>query len=221
MPTPLACRNSMISRMTFWSAQPATTRLAYPRSPPAAAPAPARSGRTRLAERRHQGLDVNLADAADHAQAQIILDPLQRHRLGGEDAGRLELQPVLVVVDPTTGGADELAGVDDSGVADHHDKVTLPAVCFRSAGSSARHWRGRRTLPLTANHTQPPTPLALAAITVFLMATYEQAGSWLASSWPITGIKFVSTVQTLSRPLRLWPAAPCRRRSWSSGFNNA
>lgn len=39
---------------------------------------------------------------------------------------RLELQPVLTVVDPTAGGDDELTSIDDGRVPDHHP-VTLSA----------------------------------------------------------------------------------------------
>ena len=81
----------------------------------------------RFAEGAHQLLGVDRADAADHAGAEVLLDALQRGRRGRLQERRPELQAVGAVVDPASGGADELAGRDQGGVADHGDEVALAA----------------------------------------------------------------------------------------------
>src|SRR5215470_4145980 len=80
VPTPLLCRNSMISRMIPCSAQPAIIRSAR------LGPMPITSRRRPgsclddveygLAEGTHELLRVDRPDAADHAGAQIFLDAL-------------------------------------------------------------------------------------------------------------------------------------------------
>src|SRR5271167_3815416 len=84
VPTPLLCRNSMISRITFCSAQPATMRSAR------FGPIPVTSRRRPgfllddvehgIAEGAHQLLCVDRPDAADHPGAQILRDPFGRRR---------------------------------------------------------------------------------------------------------------------------------------------
>src|ERR1700758_5615440 len=82
VPTPLLCRNSMISRITFCSAQPAMIRSAR------FGPIPVTSRRApRLllddlehgfAEGAGEGVRVDRPETADHPGAEIFLDPLDR-----------------------------------------------------------------------------------------------------------------------------------------------
>ena len=76
-----------------------------------------------LAEAADQLLRVDRADAADHAGAEIALDPLGRGRRRGLQEPRLELLAVGAVVAPFAGGGDPLAG----GVTDDGDEVAMPA----------------------------------------------------------------------------------------------
>ena len=121
----------MISRITFCSAQPATMRCGPLRADPGHLAQPLRrlldEVEHRLAERAHQLLGVDRADAADHAGAEVLLDALQRRRRGRLQERRLELQAVGAVVDPGAAHLHPLAGGDAGGMADDGDQVPLAA----------------------------------------------------------------------------------------------
>ena len=114
--TPLECRNTMMSRMTFCSAQASLIRL-----PALGADAVhlLQSGgflfddvEDLLAELVHELLGVDRADALDHAAAQILLDALLGGRRGaGEHLGP-ELEAELPVLDPPALGGHPFAGAD-------------------------------------------------------------------------------------------------------------
>ena len=78
-----------------------------------------------LAERPHQLAGIDRADAPDHARAEILLDALDRGRLGGANEARLELLAMGAVVDPLPGGGDPFPGRHHGGVADHSDQVAM------------------------------------------------------------------------------------------------
>ena len=121
----------MISRITFWSAQPRRIRSArfgpYPVHLPQALGALLDRVEHVLAERLDQLLGVDRPDALDHAGAQVPLDALECGRRGGAQEGGLELVPVGPVVDPCAGGVDELAGADRGGSTEHGDQIALAA----------------------------------------------------------------------------------------------
>ena len=79
-----------------------------------------------LAERPHQLAGIDRADAPDHAGAEILLDALDRGRLGGAHEARLELLTVGAVVDPLARGGDPLPRSHHGGMADHGHQVTMP-----------------------------------------------------------------------------------------------
>ncbi len=85
-----------------------------------------------LTEAFHQTLRVGRADAADHAGAEIALDPIERRRRSRLEKGRSELQAVGPVVRPGAGGLNPLAGRDHGGVADHGDESHCPRAFSRS-----------------------------------------------------------------------------------------
>src|SRR6267142_1243571 len=131
VPTPLLCRNSMISRITFCSAQPPTMRSA--RFGPIPVTSRRRPGSLLndlehgLTEHAHQLPRVDRPDATDHAGAEVLLDPFDRRwRCGLEERG-LELDAVGAVVDPVAARLDELAGRDHRRVAEDGDQVALAA----------------------------------------------------------------------------------------------
>jgi hypothetical protein len=80
VPAPFLCRNSMISRMTLCSAQPATIRSArfgaYPCHLPQAVRLLLNDVEHGVAESADELLGVDRPDAADHPGAEIFLDPL-------------------------------------------------------------------------------------------------------------------------------------------------
>lgn len=78
-----------------------------------------------LAKRRHQLLCVDRADAFDHSRAEVLLEPLERRRDGCADCLRLELEPVLAVVDPDARRLDMLTGADRGSVPNHGHEVAL------------------------------------------------------------------------------------------------
>ena len=84
----------------------------------------------RLAEGGDQLPGIHRADAADHAGAEVLLDALQRGGRGRLQEGGLELQSVGAVVDPDARAADDLAGRDQGGMADHRDRVALAADLY-------------------------------------------------------------------------------------------
>ena len=94
----------MISRITFWSAQPRADPLGALGPDPGHLPQALGALLDRvehgLGERLDQLLGVDRADALDHAGAEIALDALERGRRGGLEEGGLELEPVGPVVDP-------------------------------------------------------------------------------------------------------------------------
>src|SRR5689334_21672297 len=116
VPTPLLCRNSMISRTTFCSAQPAMIRSA--RFGPIPVTSRRRSGSCWMpsdvehgdAERAYEPPRIGRPAAADHAGAEIFLDPLSRGwRCSLEERG-FGLDPARTVVDPGPARLHELAG---------------------------------------------------------------------------------------------------------------
>ena len=131
VPTPLLCRNSMISRITCCSAQPAMIRSA--RFGPIPLTSRSRLGLLRddlehgLAKGAHQLFGIDRADAADHPGAQIFLDPLDRGRRRRLEKRGSELDAVGAVVDPAAARLNKLAGRDHRGMADHGDQIALPA----------------------------------------------------------------------------------------------
>src|SRR5260221_39055 len=131
VPTPLLCRNSMTSRMTFCSAQPPTMRSA--RFGPIPVTSRRRPGSLLndlehgLTEHAHQLPRVDRPDATDHAGAEVLLDPFDRRwRCGLEERGS-ELDAVRAIVDPGSARLDELAGRDHRRVTEDSDQVALPA----------------------------------------------------------------------------------------------
>ena len=80
-----------------------------------------------LTERPDQLAGVDRADAPDHARAEILLDALDRGRLGGAHEARLELLTVGAVVDPLARGGDPLPRSHHGGMADHGHQVPVPA----------------------------------------------------------------------------------------------
>src|SRR6202011_1730537 len=91
-PTPLLCRNSMISRITFCSAQPPTMRSA--RFGPIPVTSRSRPGSLLddvehgITEGAHQLLRVDRPYAADHPRTKILLDPFDcRWRRSLEERG--------------------------------------------------------------------------------------------------------------------------------------
>src|SRR5260370_22868464 len=80
-----------------------------------------------IAKGPHELLRIDRPDTADHAGAEIFLDPLNRRwRRSLEERG-FELDTVGAVVDPASARLDELAGRDHCGVAEDRDQVALPA----------------------------------------------------------------------------------------------
>ena len=79
-----------------------------------------------LAERPDQLAGVDRADAPDHPRAEILLDALDRGRLGGAHEARLELLTVGAVVDPLARCGDPLPRSHHGGVADHRHQVAMP-----------------------------------------------------------------------------------------------
>ena len=104
VPTPWLCRNTMISRTAFCSAQAA--RMPAARTRPMPSTSRSRGGRRLddvehlVAERADQLLGVDRADAADHAGGEIFLHAVGRGRRRGAQKPRLELLAVGAVVDP-------------------------------------------------------------------------------------------------------------------------
>src|SRR5271169_2511103 len=86
-----------------------------------------------IAEGAYQLLRVHRPDAADHARARILLDPLGRRRRRGLEERGSEFDAVRAVVDPAAAGLHELAGRDHRRVAEHGDQVAL------AAGFDAQH----------------------------------------------------------------------------------
>ena len=80
-----------------------------------------------LAERAHQLTGINRADAADHAGAEVFLDPFQGCRRCDLEEDGLELQAMGAVVDPDTAHLHPFARAYARGMADHGDKVPLAA----------------------------------------------------------------------------------------------
>src|ERR1700730_9662257 len=133
VPTPLLCRNSMISRITFCSAHPANDAprplRAYPSHLPQAVRLLLYDFEHGIAEGAHQLLRADSPYAADHPGAQILLDPFDRRRRRGLEERGSELDAVGAVVDPAAARLDELAGRDHRRVTEDGDQVALTA-CF-------------------------------------------------------------------------------------------
>src|SRR5215813_9250880 len=80
-----------------------------------------------FAENAHELLRIDRADAADHAGAEIFLDPLDCRRCRGLKERGPELDAVSPIVDPGPARLDELAGRDYRGMAEDGDDITLTA----------------------------------------------------------------------------------------------
>ena len=80
-----------------------------------------------IAEGAHQLLRVDRPDAADHARAEILLDPLGRRRCCGLEERGFELDAVGAVIDPGSARLNELAGRDHRRVTEDGDQVALAA----------------------------------------------------------------------------------------------
>ena len=80
-----------------------------------------------LAERFHQLLRINGADALDHAGAQVALDALQRCGWHHLQEGGVELETMLSIVVPFAAGVDVFAGLDRGRRADERHQIALPA----------------------------------------------------------------------------------------------
>src|SRR6476660_8853790 len=104
VPTPWLCRNTMISRTAFCSAQAAVMRFA--RTGPMPSTSRSRSGvrlnnvEHFLAERAQEFLGVGRANASDHAGREVLLDAVGRGRGRCPQEPRLELLAVRSIVDP-------------------------------------------------------------------------------------------------------------------------
>src|SRR5262249_20416334 len=80
-----------------------------------------------FAENAHELLRIDRADAADHAGAEIFLDPLDCRRCRGLKERGPELDTVSPIVDPGPARLDELAGRDYRGMAEDGDDIPLTA----------------------------------------------------------------------------------------------
>ena len=98
----------------------------------------------RLAELVHDALGHLLADAADHARAEIALDALYRGGQGLLALLGLELPPVFAVARPPPAQAQPFAGVHFGQIADDGDQTIAPRRI-----SKTQHIRRVR---LQANH---------------------------------------------------------------------
>src|SRR3984893_6931193 len=65
-----------------------------------------------IAERAHQLLGIDRPNAADHARAEILLDPFDRRRRCGLQERGSDLEAMRAVIDPGPARLDELAGAD-------------------------------------------------------------------------------------------------------------
>src|SRR5262249_8876881 len=78
-----------------------------------------------------KGLDhllrVDWPDTADHPGTEVLLDAVDRRRLGCPHEARLELLAVRAVIYPVTGGSDPLAGGDGGGMANDGHQVSVAA----------------------------------------------------------------------------------------------
>jgi hypothetical protein len=81
----------------------------------------------RLAERAYKLLGIDGANAANHARAQILLDPLDRGRCRRFQERCPELDAMGTVVDPAPARLDKLTGRDHCCMTDHGDWIALPA----------------------------------------------------------------------------------------------
>lgn len=79
------------------------------------------------AEGPHQFLRIDRADAADHAGAEIFLDPLDGRRGHGLEKASPELEAMLPIVVPFAARLDEFSGRYDGSVADDGDEITFTA----------------------------------------------------------------------------------------------
>ena len=128
-PTPWLCRNTMISRTTFCSAQAVAMRFARTRSDAVHFP---QAVRLRLddveylvAESSQQFLGVDRPDAPDHARGKILLDAFEGCRGRGLEEPGLELLTMSAVIRPVTRGRDPLTGGNDGGMANDRDEIAV------------------------------------------------------------------------------------------------
>src|SRR5580704_4615690 len=130
VPTPWLCRNTMISRTAFCSAQAA--RMLAARTGPIPSTSRNRSGvasmtsntfspKARTSSWRKPG------QPPDHAGREVLLDALGRSRGRCPQELGFELLAMGAVIDPFARGRDPLAGRDGCGMADHRHEITMPA----------------------------------------------------------------------------------------------
>src|ERR1700730_14430475 len=131
VPTPLACRKIMISRMARCSAQPVAIPSA--RFGPIPATSRSRCGSAcdavehLVAEGPDEFTGISRANAAGHPGAEIFFDSLcrgGRHRFQEPGA---ELHAMGAIVGPFAARLDELPGGNDRNMTDDGDGFTLAA----------------------------------------------------------------------------------------------
>src|SRR5208283_1395075 len=131
VPTPWACRNTMMSRTAFCSAQPATILPA--RNSPMPDTSRIRSGSASMTSKVFSPKAATIplgqhgTDAAHHAGAEVSFDSFRRRRRRGLEEIRLELETVRSVGDPDADGVDEFSRRDRSHMPDDGNEVAFPA----------------------------------------------------------------------------------------------
>src|SRR5271166_2686842 len=80
-----------------------------------------------FAEGADELLRINRPDAADHARAEIFLDPLDRRWRRSLQERGFEMDAMRPIVNPRPARLDELAGRDHRGRANDGDEIALPA----------------------------------------------------------------------------------------------
>jgi hypothetical protein len=83
-----------------------------------------------FAEGRDQFPGIDRADAADQAGGEIFLDALRGGRRGGAQEARLELRPVLTIMDPGARRRQPFAGRNARRMPDDGHEVTMPAGLY-------------------------------------------------------------------------------------------
>jgi hypothetical protein len=80
-----------------------------------------------FAKGAHKLLGIDRSNAADHAGAEIFLDPLDCRWCRGLEKRGPELDAMRAVIDPGPARLNEFAGRDHRGMADEGDQVALAA----------------------------------------------------------------------------------------------
>jgi hypothetical protein len=74
-----------------------------------------------LAEGFHQPIGIDRPNAPDHPRAKVFFDALDGRGSGGLQKVSLELQAVVAIVQPHSGGRDPFAGGDHRGMTNRGD----------------------------------------------------------------------------------------------------